>query len=69
MIDIEYNFLSIHLYSTLVAPSLTEWMATPSQTQARRQDITLADTSDQTYPENSFETQGDINIISIKRKK
>ncbi|RLO00651.1 hypothetical protein DYB28_001728 [Aphanomyces astaci] len=30
----------------LVAPSLTEWMTTPSQTQARRQDITLADTSD-----------------------
>ncbi|KAF0684554.1 Aste57867_23472 [Aphanomyces stellatus] len=38
----------------LVAPSLTEWMATPSQTQARRQDITLADSSDHLYQDESF---------------
>ncbi|EQC31642.1 hypothetical protein SDRG_10807 [Saprolegnia diclina VS20] len=40
---------------TLAAPSLTEWMTTPSQTQARRQDITLADTSNPSvYSNDSF---------------
>ncbi|ETW01444.1 hypothetical protein H310_06959 [Aphanomyces invadans] len=36
----------------LVAPSLTEWMTTPSQTQARRQDITLADITDRTQDDS-----------------
>lgn len=46
-------------YRTLAAPSLTEWMTTPSQTQARRQDITLADTSNPSvYSSDSFNAHG-----------
>ncbi|OQR91840.1 double-strand-break repair protein rad21 [Achlya hypogyna] len=39
----------------LVAPSLSEWMTTPSQTQARRADITLAESSSASlYNDDSF---------------
>ncbi|CAK4570169.1 unnamed protein product [Aphanomyces euteiches] len=43
--------------NALVPPSLTEWMTTPSQTQARRQDITLADTSDRHYNNDSINSK------------